>query len=411
MAKKEIARKKGQPTRAIAPAPVRQEHTEWWRHAHNILLDWRFNLAVLAFLELLIVILFLPNEIASYRRDTARQAMLRKNYDTAEKYFKALVRSYPDNATYLQGLGDVYLEKAARQGNDQDTELYQYALSCYEKAMGLNSELPDIRIMAARAYYGLLPMLRDEQRKQGEKQCQDLLSAAIKENPNSLKVNLYWGQFKEEMGDLVGAADRYSRVRAEMIPLHQPPNAEQKALIDEARTRLARVRGLIMKEEYSLDLAGMPEVRMSGKNVTAPPTGAEEVAPQVPRPSPRPQVTSGPVAAMPPKASASPTSAAPPLATTSAPAPAVTSRPTPAVTPVSAPVGTPRPAPAVTTGPAPVITTAPAAAPTSPTLPSASDRPTTPAPAVAAPPASATTPPAAAAQSSATPAQPTSSTK
>jgi len=215
----------------------------------DILLNWRFNLLVLGCMELLLILFFLPREIEHHRLAEGKKALLAGDYLRAYRYYFQLCEEDPDNPGYLKALGDAAL------GRGQ----YLRALGYYDQATRGRFNLPGMKIQVALAYHGLAQSERDPKRRaEYERRRDRFLQLARQEAPTDLKVNYWLGRFAELSGDLVEAAEFYSRVRADMIPRGRPPNEEQKRLIADARTRLKRIENAIFRgKDFSLKVSDL----------------------------------------------------------------------------------------------------------------------------------------------------------
>jgi hypothetical protein len=300
---------------------------------------------VVGCLEALLIIFALPREIERYRETEAQKALWREDYPNAYKRYYQLLRHDPSNVSYLKALGDAML------GRGQ----YSSALDYYSRATAKTFSGADVKIQVARAYNALAGMEKDpKKRTEYAEASQKVLQMAHQEAPTDLKVNYWMGEFVLRYGDLVDAAEFFSRVRADALPKGWKPNEEQARLIADAQKALARIQTAVFKDkDYRLDLTGL--------TITSTPTLA---AARPPAPAPPP--TTAPVI-VPPKPPAPTTAAA-----TVAPSEEIpeSPRPTPATapaTPPSAPLPTPEAAgarppvstPAPPPKPTPVVQTSP----------------------------------------------------
>lgn len=224
--------------------------------AKNILLDWRFNLIVLGFMELVIVGFFLPREIMRYHQKVGQKALLREDYALAYKHYRWLHRKNENNPTYLKALGDVALGRALREYNRRQ---YSRALDYYERATKQSPNLRGVKIQAALAFQGLAREEKDSQ-KRAEliRRSWEFMQLAFREERGSLKVNYWMGEFTRVLvGDLFLATRYYSRVRIDATRRGKL-NKEQQRLLQDAQTRLAQLQvGVFQGKDYSLDLTGM----------------------------------------------------------------------------------------------------------------------------------------------------------
>lgn len=365
----------------VTPAPTVAPTVAPKTTVADVLLDWRFNLIVIGCMELMLIAFSIPREITRYRLNAGQQALWREDYTKASYHYSLLNQDEPNNPGYLKCLGDTFLGRRR----------YKEALAYYRQAGGANYGPPETKVQAARAFYGLAQTLSDPAQ---QNQCADmalkLVQAARQEAPNDLKVNYWSGWFSLNYGDLIAAADYFSRVRTETIPGHLSPNEEQDRLIKRAQDNLKRIHSLIFADkDYPLDLRGL--------EIVSTPTLAQRALP----PTARPATTSTtPAAATPAAAPQKIPVTIPPLATppptfvTPAvrPAPAVTPPSPAAKTPIIAATPGPAPTPATATPtpalPKPTVTPAPATTP----LPAAATPAATPKPAATPRPPAAPTP-------------------
>lgn len=287
--------------------------------ASDILLDWRFNLAIIAAMEILLIIFALPKEITARRHQAAQRALWREDYRRAYTLYYDLEQADRNNPGYLKGIAD------ARLG----AKYHDVALRYYVKTYQENYHPPDLFIQIARAYWGLARDTRDDPQRQAEylQRCRNARETARLEWPKDLKVNYWLGWFAlNDGGDLIKAANHFGRVRRNALPAGASPNEEEERLIREAEKYITDIRAKVFKgKDYPLDISALqivdkpigPETPTSSLFRLPPPTAATTTPTTTPTITPTTTATIAPIATMP---------AAPPPTT------AVTVRP-PAATP------------------------------------------------------------------------------
>jgi len=319
----------------------------------DVLLDWRFNLIVIGCMELMLIAFSIPREITRFRLNGGQKALWREDYTKAFYYYSLLDQDEPNNSGYLKCLGDAALGRRR----------FREALAYYQRAGGKDFGSADMKVQAARAFFGLAQSETNPARQNDYVDVAGkLVQAAHQEAPNDLKVNYWLGWFSMSSGDLINAAESFSRVRAEAIPGHLAPNEEQERLIKRADENLKRIHSLIFADkDYPLDLRGL-EIVSTPTLARAPlPQGAKPTtAPVAPAPTKTPVITATP-AGLPVPGAVTPAVLAPKSKAT--PAPAATPQPA-AATPAAA-IPAPAPKPAAT----PTPSTTPAPKPAAPTTP------------------------------------------
>jgi len=313
-----MAKKK--PTR-IPPAPVVVEATAPPTPA-NVLLDWRFNLVVLGCMEVLLILFALPREIERFRVAEAQKALwradrmflrglssnlsereretMRTGYLRAYGLYYKLERNDRNNPGHLRALGDASL------GRGQ----YAVALEYYRRATEGRYNSPEVKLQVARIYSIMANQEKDPKRQKDYIEAsQKLLQLAYQEGPNNLKVNFWLGYYAASNGDLIEAAELFSRVRKDMVPSGKP-NEEEASLIAEAKDTLAQIQTAIFKgADFRLDLTGVKiptippapaPVGLTTAPVITPPLSKPTSSAVMPLAPIRTEATAGPAAAQSP---------------------------------------------------------------------------------------------------------------
>ncbi len=310
-----------EPTSAHRRFPTVPDVAAQPQMAPDILLDWRFNLALIAAMEILLILFALPKEITTHRQQAAQKALWRGDYRKAYTLYYDLERADRNNAGYLKGIAD------ARLG----LGYYDVAIKYYVQTYQENYTPPDLFVQIARAYWGLAQAARDDPKRQA--QCLQMSRSAREkarvEWPNDLKVNYWLGWLAlDDGGDLIKAASHFGRVRRDAIPAGSSPTEEEERLIKEAEKYITNIRAQVFKgKDYPLDISGIqivdkpigPEATTSSLFRIAPPTRPTATPSTAPATTPiatiptAPQPTSA-VAVRPPAATPTPptTAVAPP---------------------------------------------------------------------------------------------------
>lgn len=266
-----MAKKKKARSAALAPAPAATPKKER-RFVANVLLDWRFNLAILVCMELLLIAIFFNRELVRFHQERASRALQvaesREDYERAYKDYKWLLSRDKNAPSYIQRLGDAAL----------GLENYTEALDLYKKASGGRFDRPGMNLSMALCYRGMAGKTNDPKRQtEYLRSSIQHMNRAVAEAPLDLKTNYWRGQLANSMGDLVEASEYFARVRSELIRRPRPANLEEKRLEADAKEQIEAIRAYMLGDaDYALHVdrvkfpERMPVVR-PGAAVTPPP--------------------------------------------------------------------------------------------------------------------------------------------